>query len=68
MNADVLDEGIRQFLKEFGATSHQAVEDAVLAAVRSGKLDGTGHILARARLEIPELGTYLDLERTIPLE
>ena len=68
MNAEVLDLGIRRFLKEFGVTSQQEIEAAVLTAVRLGTLDGTGSILARARLEIPELGTYFDIERTIPLE
>lgn len=68
MNAEVLNLGIRHFLKEFGVTAQQAIEDAVLSAVRSGKLDGTGNILARARLEIPELGTYFDIERNLPLE
>ncbi len=68
MNAEVLDGGIRRFLKEFGVTAQQAIEEAVLSAVRSGKIDGTGQLLARARLEIPELGTFLDIERGIPLE
>jgi hypothetical protein len=68
MNAEVLEHGIRRFLKEFGVTAQQAIEEAVEAAVRSGKLDGTGDIRARARLEIPELGTYFDIERSIPLE
>ena len=68
MNAEVLELGIRRFLKEFGITAHQAIEDAVEAAVRDGKLDGTGGIRARARLEIPELGTFFDIEQTIPLE
>lgn len=68
MDAEVLDLGIRRFLKEFGVTAQQAIEEAVLAGLRSGKLDGTETILARARLEVPELGTFLDIERTIPLE
>jgi hypothetical protein len=68
MDAEVLDLGIRRFLKEFGVTAQQAIEEAVLAGIRSGNLDGTGTVLARARLEVPELGTYLDIERTIPLE
>ena len=68
MNAEVLDHGIRRFLKEFGVTAQHAIEDAVLAAVRSGKIDGVGEIRARARLEIPELDTFFDIERTIPLE
>ena len=68
MDAEVLDLGIRRFLKEFGVTAQHAIEEAVVAGMRSGKLDGTGSVLARARLEVPELGTYLDIERTIPLE
>lgn len=68
MNAEILDMGIRRFLKEFGVTAQKAIEDAVLTGVRSGTLDGVGPIRARARLEIPELGTYFDIERTIPLE
>ena len=68
MDAEVLDLGIRRFLKEFGVTAQQAIEEAVLAGIRSGKLDGTETVLARARLEVPELGTFLDIERTIPLE
>jgi hypothetical protein len=68
MDAEVLDLGIRRFLKEFGVTAQHAIEEAVVAGMRSGKLDGTGTVLARARLEVPELGTYLDIERTIPLE
>ena len=68
MDAEVLDLEIRRFLKEFGVTAHHAIQEAVLAGMRSGKLDGTGTVLARARLEIPELGTFFDIERTIPLE
>jgi hypothetical protein len=68
MDAEVLDLGIRRFLKEFGVTAQQAIEEAGLAGLRSGKLDGTETVLARARLEVPELGTFLDIERTIPLE
>ena len=55
MDAEVLDLGIRRFLKEFGVTAQQAIEEAVLAGLRSGKLDGTETVLARARLEVPEL-------------
>jgi hypothetical protein len=68
MDAEVLNLGIRKFLKEFGVSSQREIEAAVEAAVRSGKLDGTGQFLARARLEIPELGTFFDIERNIPLE
>jgi hypothetical protein len=68
MNAEILEMAIRRFLKEFGVTAQQAIEEAVLSAVRSGKHDGTGQIRARARLEIPELDTFFDIERNLPLE
>jgi hypothetical protein len=67
MDNDALQQGIRRFLKEFGITAQKAIEDAVAAGLRTGSLEGdTVH--ARARLEIPALGTYLDIERDLPLE
>jgi hypothetical protein len=68
MNEEVLNQGIRRFLKEFGIAAQGEIEDAVHAAIRAGKLDGSDSIRARARLELPELGTYFDIERVIPLE
>jgi Family of unknown function (DUF6494) len=68
MDADVLNLGIRRFLKEFGVSAQREIEQAVEAAIKAGKLEEGGEIRARARLEIAELGTFFDIERTIPLE
>ena len=68
MNDEVLDMGIRRFLKEFGTTAQREIENSVASGIRSGKLEGSTSVRARARLEIPSLGTYLDIERDIPLE
>ena len=68
MNAEILNLGVRRFLKEFGVAAQREIEAAVEAAVRAGKLDGSGEIRARARLEIPELNTFFDIEHSIPLE
>lgn len=68
MDNEALQQGIRRFLKEFGITAQQAIEDAVAAGLRAGTIDGTMPVHARARLEVPELGTYLDIERDLPLE
>ena len=68
MDNDALQQGIRRFLKEFGITAQKAIEDAVAAGLRTGSIDGSTPVHARARLEIPELGTYLDIERDLPLE
>jgi hypothetical protein len=68
MNDEVFETGIRRFLKEFGITAQQEIENSVASGIRSGKVDGSTPIRARARLEIPSLGTYLDIERDIPLE
>ncbi len=68
MDNEELQMGIRRFLKEFGITAQKAIEDAVAAGIRAGTIDGTSPVHARARLEIPSLGTYLDIERDLPLE
>lgn len=68
MDEDVFNLGIRRFLKEFGVTAQREIESAVLAAMDAGKLNGVPVIHARARLEIPAMATYFDIERDIPLE
>lgn len=68
MEYDTFQMGIRRFLKEFGITAQKEIEDAVAAGIKAGTIDGTRPLHARARLEIPLLGTYLDIERDIPLE
>jgi hypothetical protein len=68
MDEDAFNLGIRRFLKEFGVTAQREIENAVQAAIQSGKLDGASEVHARARLEIPSLGTYFDIERDLPLE
>lgn len=68
MNDQVLNMGIRRFLKEFGIAAQREIERAVEAAVASGKLDGARTIHARARLEIASLSAFLEVERDIPLE
>ena len=68
MDNETLQLGIRRFLKEFGTSAQKAIEDAVAAGLRAGTFDGNTPVHARARLEIPTLGTYLDLERDLPLE
>ena len=68
MNNEALQMGIRRFLKEFGTSAQKAIEDAVAAGLRAGSIDGHTPVHARARLEIPALGTYLDVERDLPLD
>ncbi len=68
MDQEVLNLGIRRFLKEFGVTAQREIENAVQAALQSGKLEGTSVAHARARLEIPSLGTFFDIERDLPIE
>ena len=68
MDNEALQLGIRRFLKEFGISAQKEIEDAVASGLRAGKLGGAGSVRARARLEIPSLGAYLDIERDLPLE
>ena len=68
MDNEAFQHGIRRFLKEFGVTAQKEIEDAVAAGIRAGSIDPSSPIHARARLEIPSLGTFLDIERDLPLE
>ena len=40
MNEDTLNMSVRKFLKKVGVTSQREIEDAVRAAVSSGRLKG----------------------------
>lgn len=67
MNDDAFEMGVRRFLKEFGIAAQRELEAAVTAGMAAGTLNGAESVRARARLEIPALGTFLDIERDLPL-
>ena len=56
MNEDRFNMDIRKFLKVVGVTSQREIENAVCAALASGKLNDTTLLKPRITLSIPELG------------
>ena len=56
---------IRKFLKKVGITSQIEIENAVRAALASGKLDTSQPLLAVMVLEVPALGLKHTIEHPL---
>ena len=68
MNEDVVNMGIRKFLKKVGVTSQREVEKALQKAAAAGKLDESTPLKATMTLEIAALGLVHAVEGDIDLE
>lgn len=68
MNDDVLNMSLRKFLKKVGVTSQREIENAVKAALESGRLRGSETLKAQVRLTVPEAGLDAVIDGAIELE
>jgi hypothetical protein len=68
MNDDVLNTSLRKFLKTVGVTSQREIENAVRAAVKSGKIKGNEALKAEMVLTIGDIGLRHTIDGTIELE
>ena len=68
MNDDTLNMSLRKFLKKVGVTGQREIENAVAAALQSGKLKGDERLSAKVRLQVPEAGLDVEIDGTIELE
>jgi hypothetical protein len=68
MNEDVLNMSVRKFLKKVGVTSQREIEEAVRAAVGSGKLKGNEALPAKVTLTVGEIDLSVDIEGAVELE
>lgn len=68
MNEDALNVSVRKFLKKVGVTSQREIEQAVRAAVSSGRLKGSETLPAKVSLTVEGIGLALDIEGAIELE
>lgn len=68
MDQETLNLSIRKFLKMVGVSSQREIEQAVQAALGSGKLKGDEALAARVTLEIPALGVRVPFEGEIRLK
>jgi hypothetical protein len=68
MNEDALNVSIRKFLKKVGVTSQREIEQAVRAAIASGRLKGNETLPAKATLTVEGIGLSVDIEGAVELE
>lgn len=68
MNEDVFNMEVRKFLKLVGVTSQREIEQAVRAAVASGKLKGGAKLMARVHLTVEAVGLSKTIESQIALD
>jgi hypothetical protein len=67
MDNEVLNYGIRKFLKKVGITSQMKIEEAVRDAVREGRLGGDETLSARVVLTVDGIALEVDIDGEIPL-
>jgi hypothetical protein len=67
MDEDRFNMSIRKFLKVVGVTSQREIENAVRAAVASGKLKGGEKLKAKVTLTLPSAGLTHDIDGEIEL-
>jgi len=68
MNEDVLNMSVRKFLKKVGVTSQREIEEAVRAAVGSGKLKGNETLPAKVTLTVAGIDLAVNIEGAVELE
>jgi hypothetical protein len=68
MNEDVLNMSVRKFLKKVGVTSQREIEEAVRAAVGSGKLKGNETLPAKVTLTVAGIDLSVNIEGAVELE
>ena len=67
MNEEAFNISLRKFLKVVGVTSQREVEQAVRAAIESGKLKGSETLQAKVVLTIEAVGLKHEVEEEIKL-
>jgi len=67
MNEDALNMSVRKFLKKVGVTSQREIEDAVRAAVSSGRLKGTEVLPAKVKLTVGGIDLSVEIEGSVDL-
>ena len=68
MNEDALNVSVRKFLKQVGVTSQREIEQAIRAAVASGRLKGNETLTAKAIVTLDGIGLSTEIEGAVELE
>jgi predicted component of type VI protein secretion system len=67
MDDEVLNYGIRKFLKKVGITAQMKIEESVRDAVREGRLDDVESLTARMVLTVGGVDLEIGIDGDIPL-
>ena len=65
MDDETLNSTIRRFLKEFGVSSHQAIDAAVCAAVAEGRIRDGDALAVSATLTVEAVGLAQTVDGTL---
>ncbi len=68
MNEDAFNVSMRKFLKKVGITSQREIEQAVRAAIASGRLKGNEALPAKVTLTVEGVGLSVEIEGAVELE
>lgn len=68
MNEDILNVSVRKFLKKVGITSQREIEQAVRAAIATGRLKGDEALPAKVMLTVDRLGLSVEIDGAVELE
>jgi hypothetical protein len=68
MNEDAFNVSLRKFLKKVGITSQREIEQAVRAALASGRLKGDEALPAKVTLTLAGIGLSVEIEGDVELE
>jgi Family of unknown function (DUF6494) len=68
VNEDAFNMSVRKFLKKVGVTSQREIEEAVRAAVGSGRLKGNEALPAKVKLTVGGIDLSVDIEGAVELE
>ena len=67
MDEEVFNMSVRKFLKKVGVTSQREIEQAVRAAVDSGKIGPKDKVVAKVALTIEAVGLNQEIDGEIAL-
>jgi hypothetical protein len=68
MNEDALNMSLRKFLKKVGVTSQREIEEAIRAAISSGRLKGNEKLPAKVKLSVDGIDLAVEIDGSIELE
>lgn len=68
MNEENLNMEVRKFLKKVGVNSQREIENAILEAIKSGRLEGNEMLEIKMTMDVPSINLSYKIEGQLALE